>query len=1279
MKRKKLFLCLSLIIVISLSIVITVYAVSDVGADGGGGSLGSSLGGGGTTKHPPPYFDGVRVSFVRGDGTDIVSQDFIRNEQYENNKNAQVKTTSGCSRPAYSNGKCSLSWNGGVSMSSAARSLDEFQALFENVTLDSDNLNSDRYTFPINVYPKVISLSYTGLFDGLYREKNNLSDEAYDDFIVALFNRMLASLGSDKELEDFLIPGEENKLYDLFLVVEPIEVVQMNKEVFMGTSYELAYEARYNQKGGGFYKKSDGTYPCKGSSTGALCDLASVLRKSSPCKTYLDGNIIDIMKEKKSTILIKNFPDGYYFNNIKIDYNNTKKICENSSRNSRLDPDVATGNYGVGMYVVWISDVYDGGDNDCDVIKEKIGWNTTMATNFENTFATNGVQGIYNLYPSGYIDYTDGSDKVDVKWFVNQCTCYGIYDSYANNNLATYKAQNQTVIDELSGTFGSSDWYVSPPLYKTKGKLIGDKFNAGSFTSYNNTWQAYSDAHNLKWTPITKDYYINSLKCGTKEEYWCTEFETWYEDMRSTYSNLRNYPSIDRIKNSSVSVINSRYKDKLQTMIDAYNVMFYPANGFRWTLELNDSGTNYSYIKNCVNADVASCDSIKEYYFNNKGIVLDDLACDKLATFPFDEYNNDKGTNITGEWFVANCGCNQAVSYNCTPNHDLGTCTTGEDIIYTDSSNGIVEDDYWNNCVFNDYGVYDITEHKWSDKTENLTYFENELGSQYCEVYCIEDLNASLAVPNVYVEAGSRFTWGYSSVNGSRTCKTKSVEWDQFVDELDEANQAIADAYVDWQVEIKMDNITWTRSSSKNCNRTCDEYYPTYPCTDGKGTCGGGCKRSSNKGYTYTPSSTYEEHKVYGEFATSDNDSTSSYCSSTSSRPTWNPAAKKQVYEEAVAYAKSLIEAMKKCYTWDEEKVYEVDPQATIIYSDDINYYYRDELNKNTNYTFDDQSVCVNDNAYQVKGCSGNSCPTTTVQMKNCSGSNRYVMMTREAKTKFTLKDNVFRYVLKSNHLSIHPNDLANHDVDHFTTNYIDLGFSNFPVSFSAPDGVYGSNESQGQFDVEYSNLGHVETGKTMVDTILSGSDIPENSDEEFGKWICQYTVYSDLLPEDPSNPDPDDNGGPGDIDLIYRPIDLYNPFPDIDASRRDTGSNWCDQDGNCSYDNMTVENYIYNNRGVQYNELYELEPMYTFVLNPTIIKEIREYNDENSYSSYTGSLGTTQYFDYVCEEGTGTGCISEYLSYLIDITDAKDRPGTCVDDKFRNANDSDSFYGCRY
>ena len=581
--------------------------------------------------------------------------------------------------------------------------------------------------------------------------------------------------------------------------------------------------------------------------------------------------------------------------------------------------------------------------------------------------------------------------------------------------------------------------------------------------------------------------------------------------------------------------------------------------------------------------------------------------------------------------------------------------------------------------MFNDNGSYDIYTHKVSNKNNNLTYFENELGSQYCEVYCIEDLTASFAAPNVNVEAGSKFTWGYSTLEGSRTCKTKSVEWDRFEQDLRRINQEIVDNYAQMKAEEEANQVEW--SEERDCDACCQHWVPVFDdCdTDGDGVNDDQCQvdeycgscgtryEPSRSNITFTATATTN----LGPFTGGGKVTLSANCSG----PTYEDASPTP-YLSAISEAKGYVEQMKKCYTWEADEVYTADPQATIIYSDDINYYYRDELDANTSYSFSDQSICVNDIAEPLTSCSGNTCQKTTNSMKNCSGDDRYVLMVRNSKTDFAVKENVFRYVLKSNHLSIHPNDLANYNIPNFTTNFIDIGYSNFPVSFSAVDGVYGTNEGRGQFDVEYSNLGHVETGRTMVDTILSSSDISNGTDGEFGKWICQYTVYSDLLPED----DPGKgNGGIGDIDLIYRPIDLYNPFPDIDASKRDTGSNWCDQNGDCSYDNTSVQTYIYNNRGVAYDEIYNEEPMYTFVLTPAIIKEIREYNDNNSYASYTGSLGTAQYFDYQCEEGTGIACISDYLSYLIDITGAKDRPGVCVDDQYRSYNDVTSFYNCRY
>lgn len=1290
MRKNKFLLCLVLIGVLCFC-AITAYAVG-VDDDYVGGSSDTSQSSSGTNLYPSPYFDGIRVSFVKGDGTTVASKTYIDDSQYNSNSSLVVKTTNNCSYPAISNGKCSVSWNGGASLSSVTRPVSEFENLFKDVTAD----DGSKHSFSVSIASKVASNSFTGMFDGISKEKSPLSEEEYSKFIYALFNRMLSSLGSSQKVDNFVIDGEANKLYDLFIVFEPVSVVKLNGLMYLGTSHELAIQGSKTK--GGKTKDENGVPYCSSTST-ALCDLSSVLRRTIPCKSYLDGNIINSMKEKQSTILIKNFPDGYYFNNIRIDYSTTSSTCSSSKNN--LTNDFVTGNYSVGIGVIWLSDLYEGNEGNCEEIKAGITWD--WESSFKTNFEKNGVQGIYDAfasyvsseYPYGYIAYNNGTEKADLKWFVNQCTCYGIYEHYAKNNIATYQAQNQSSINQISGTFGSSDWFKVPQISETKGWLINSKFNSGSFTAFNNEMQAYSDANELKWTPWTGEYYNEVLKCGTKEEYWCEEFEEWYKTATSTYLGLRNYPSISTIKNSSLAVINARYKEQLQTMIDAYNLNFYPANGFRWILDATDSGTNFSYIKNCISADTASCQTVINFYQQNEGTNLNNLACDRLESFDFSAYNNRYGTDITGQWFVSTCGCTQATSYNCTPNYSVGSCTNNDDIIYTDSSNGVIEDEYWENCVFNDYGDYEIDPHKVSDHGSELTYYEDGLGSQYCEVYCIEDLSGSLAKPNINVEAGSRFTWGYSQVKGSRTCKTKTVEWDKFEDDLEQANKDIREAYVTWQLEIlKQEAIN--EAEFQDDSSRCDCIYNTsrFSCCRSQESYTVACPTESNPGRRCTRyRCTDRDYTRYGYYDGEGNsfsiiqgehdsfsDNEVSWCEN-EGRPRTYVSSYRSQYNNAVKYAQSLVDDMKACYTWDQSTVYEVDPQATIFYSDDINYNYSDELDKTTSYSFRDESVCESDIAEQIKGCSGESCPTTDVSMKNCSGEDHYAQMTRRATTRFLLKENVFRYVLKSNHLSIHPDELSNHEEANFTTNYIDIGFSNFPVSFSAPEGVYGTKENQGQFDVEYSNLGHVESGKTAIDTIMSGGAISQGTGEEYGKWICEYRVYADLLPEDPDGPggDPDDPGGVGDIDLIYRPIDLYNPFPDIDASHRDTGANWCDQSGDCSYDNYSVQTYIYENRDVNYDEVYSLEPMYTFVLTPAVIKEIREYNDKNSYTSYTGSLGTAQYFDYVCEEGTGQACVSDYLSYIIDITGAKNQPGTCVADKFRNANDVDSFYGCRY
>ena len=96
-------------------------------------------------------------------------------------------------------------------------------------------------------------------------------------------------------------------------------------------------------------------------------------------------------------------------------------------------------------------------------------------------------------------------------------------------------------------------------------------------------------------------------------------------------------------------------------------------------------------------------------------------------------------------------------------------------------------------------------------------------------------------------------------------------------------------------------------------------------------------------------------------------------------------------------------------------------------------------------------------------------------------------------------------------------------------------------------------------------------------------------------------------------------DGKPGNIE--YRVIDLKDPFPGNAAKSgsslfnsnikgRKPGSNW----------NSTtiVQKEILNNRGVTGDEVYNLTPLYEFNLTPSVIKEIRKYNDKHSYDDFT-------------------------------------------------------------
>lgn len=218
-----------------------------------------------------------------------------------------------------------------------------------------------------------------------------------------------------------------------------------------------------------------------------------------------------------------------------------------------------------------------------------------------------------------------------------------------------------------------------------------------------------------------------------------------------------------------------------------------------------------------------------------------------------------------------------------------------------------------------------------------------------------------------------------------------------------------------------------------------------------------------------------------------------------------------------------------------------------------------------------------------------------------------------EVEYEYTLPTNFYRYVLIPSGVSA---DSAQSSTNKFGEykNYIDVGFPNYPVDYSTPKGTY-------DLDVIYKNVGF---NDHFTQYITTGIDKSTN----IITYDCEYDVKDDELVrcDDPSCGGPTDPGESdlGGIRIIYRPISLVDPFPSIDGDTRVTGNNWC-YGTDCSWNNPTVSKYILNNRGVLYDEndydgenIYsKKEPMYETVLNPSIIKEIRHYNETTTYDDY--------------------------------------------------------------
>lgn len=130
----------------------------------------------------------------------------------------------------------------------------------------------------------------------------------------------------------------------------------------------------------------------------------------------------------------------------------------------------------------------------------------------------------------------------------------------------------------------------------------------------------------------------------------------------------------------------------------------------------------------------------------------------------------------------------------------------------------------------------------------------------------------------------------------------------------------------------------------------------------------------------------------------------------------------------------------------------------------------------------------------------------------------------------------------------------------------------------------------------------------------------------------------------------PDMNGecpGKGRI-IIYRPIDLQNPFPGQTNYDRATGNNWCAYNVktgkmNCKSTNGVATTHIQNNRSTDDENVYNLTPLYEVNLDPTIMKSIRKYNKTNKYDDFNLNCNT-KLKEANSANSSDTVCYSKFL-----------------------------------
>lgn len=320
----------------------------------------------------------------------------------------------------------------------------------------------------------------------------------------------------------------------------------------------------------------------------------------------------------------------------------------------------------------------------------------------------------------------------------------------------------------------------------------------------------------------------------------------------------------------------------------------------------------------------------------------------------------------------------------------------------------------------------------------------------------------------------------------------------------------------------------------------------------------------------------------------------------------------------------------------------ELDPQLKLTYEEPI---YGDTFKlKSSSTSKTTRKYYRSGNATDGTGDYQTSPITTSIRVADCKTENcnsfKYVTYNRAVwvesnytkELAYQLDGNVYKYISKYSDRSFHT---AGEAGEFFET----MKFSNLPTHLSTLPGDY-------PFKIDISTIGN--TNK-FYKYFFSGNTFAGNRYTYKKTYNCTYNISCEQVF---SKKDcdafkaacPDEYSKHGcTSSLIFRPIPLTKAseghalaFLTQDGKKRDPGKNW----NNAS----VVDAIILNNRNVEGNDVYKLDPMYEITLTPELMNKIREYNSSqnkkiisvygDSAKSTTGVAGYTSYTNFEMKDG---------------------------------------------